>query len=79
MGDGEAEERREGGRWGSPAIEPEHELVQVALEMRRPQAVVDAERPTFGIGEHRWIHGSSTCAAIGPTTFGSCLTSFSRA
>src|SRR4051794_22945944 len=48
---GEAEEPGEGGLRRAAAVEAEGELVEVGLEVLRPQAVVDAQRPPLGVGE----------------------------
>src|SRR3954453_6672727 len=48
---GEAEEAGEGGLGRAAAVEAEGELVEVGLEVLRPQAVVDAQRPPLGVGE----------------------------
>jgi hypothetical protein len=37
---------------GTAAVEPEHELVEVGLQMLGPQAVVYAKRPGLEVGEH---------------------------
>src|SRR4051812_31144237 len=48
----EAEQALEGGVRGAPAVEPEHELVQVGLEVLLAQAVVDPQRPPLRVREH---------------------------
>src|SRR3954452_15402704 len=48
---GEAEEAGEGGLGRAAAVEAEGELVEVGVEVLRPQAVVDAQRPPLGVGE----------------------------
>src|SRR5215204_4296178 len=76
--DGEAEETLEGGGRRAAAIEAEHELVEVGLQVLLAQPVVDAEPPALRVGEHpmhpgrhevrrRRAHG---CAAVAPTTWG---------
>src|SRR3954447_23635487 len=50
--DGEAEETLEGGGGRAPAIEAEHELVEVGLEVLPAQPVVDTEAPPLGVREH---------------------------
>ncbi len=37
--------------WRISAIKPEDELIQVCLEMRPPQSVVDAFGPRFEVGK----------------------------
>ena len=44
---GRVEQGSEGGGAGSPAVQAEDELVEVGLEVLRPQAVIDAERPSL--------------------------------
>src|SRR5215212_3028804 len=51
-GSGEAEQALEGGGWRTPSIEAEDELVEVGLEMLLAQAVIDAQSPALGVGEH---------------------------
>src|SRR3954447_4903535 len=51
-GEAESEQALEGGGGVVPAVEPEHELVEVTLEVLRPQAVVDAQRPPLRVREH---------------------------
>src|SRR3954470_303843 len=51
-GEAQAEQTVEGGGGRAPAVEPEHELVEVGLEVRRPQPVVDAQRPPLRVREH---------------------------
>src|SRR3954447_25158175 len=51
-GEAEAEQSVERGVRGAPAVEPEHELVEVGLEVRRPQPVVDAQSPPPRVREH---------------------------
>ena len=36
---------------GSAAVEAEHELVEIGLQMTAAQAVVDAQGPDFEVGE----------------------------
>src|SRR3954454_18361648 len=50
--DGEPEEALEGGGGRAASIEAKHELVEVALEVRPAQPVVDAETPPLHVGEH---------------------------
>src|SRR4051812_31179836 len=50
-GEAEPEETVEGGDGIVPAVEPEHELVEVGLEVRRPQPVVDAQGPPLRVRE----------------------------
>src|SRR5512144_3186411 len=42
---------------GVAAIEAEHELVEVGLQVLAAQAVVDAERPAFEVGEEAMCPG----------------------
>ena len=51
MGRGDAEQGAEGGMPGAAAVEAEDEFVEVALDVFAAQAVIDAERPAFEIGE----------------------------
>src|SRR5215212_8500407 len=51
-GSGEAEQALEGGGWRTPSIETEDELVKVGLKMLLAQAVIDAQTPALGVGEH---------------------------
>src|SRR3954452_22648891 len=51
-GEAEAEEPVEGSGWVAPAVEPEHELVEVGLQVLLAQAVVDAQRPPLRVREH---------------------------
>src|SRR5690242_10664360 len=45
--DGEAQEALEGGGGRAPAVEPEHELVEVGLEVPLAQAVAGPQRPAL--------------------------------
>src|SRR5512144_2683389 len=56
-GDADAEQRAEGRMAGVAAIEAEHELVEVGLQVLAAQAVVDAERPAFEVGEEAMCPG----------------------
>src|SRR3954470_24029797 len=51
-GEAEAEQTLEGGVRGAAAVEPEHELVQVGLEVLLAQAVIDAQGPPLRVREH---------------------------
>src|SRR5215210_3338863 len=51
MRHGDAEERAEGGVSGAASVEAEDELIKVGLEVFATQAVIDAERPAFEVGE----------------------------
>ena len=64
----DAEQRMECRMPGAASIEAEHELVQVVLEVRPAQSMVDAEAPSLG-------QGRTMCAAIGPTVIALCLIS----
>src|SRR4051794_7605234 len=50
-GEAQAEETVEGGGGCAAAVEPEHELVQVGLEVPLAQAVVDAQGPPLRVRE----------------------------
>src|SRR3954454_20602294 len=77
--DDEPQGTLEGGGGRVASIEAEHELVEVGLEVRRAQSVVDAEPPRFAFANTRCTQGSTRWAGVSPTTFGSCLTSVSVA
>src|SRR5215218_7812030 len=49
---GEAEQALERGGWCTPSIEAEDELVEVGLQVLLAQAVIDAQAPALGVGEH---------------------------
>jgi hypothetical protein len=51
-GEDEGEQGSKGGVAGPPAVDAEDELVEIGLEVRAAQAVVDAERPGLEVGEH---------------------------
>jgi hypothetical protein len=51
MSRSDAEQGAEGGMPGAAAVEAEDELVEIALDVFAAQAVIDAERPAFEIGE----------------------------
>src|SRR4051812_26607784 len=48
-GEAEAEQALEGGGGRPAAIEAEDELVEIRLQVLRPQAVIDPERPPLGL------------------------------
>lgn len=50
--DTDAEEGRESSGAGTAAVEAEQKLVEVGLDVRSVQAVTDAERQGFQVGEH---------------------------
>src|SRR5215204_7422027 len=51
-GSGEAEQALEGGGWRAPSVEAKDELVEVGLQVLLAQAVIDAQAPALGVGEH---------------------------
>src|SRR4051794_15668447 len=51
-GETEAEQTLEGGGGRPAAIEAEDELVEIRLQVLRPQAVIDPERPPLRVREH---------------------------
>ena len=48
---GDAEQGAEGGMAGAAAVEAEDEFVEIGLEMRAAQAVIDAQSPDLEVGE----------------------------
>jgi hypothetical protein len=56
---------------GAASVEAKDELVEVGLEVLAAQAVIDAERPAFGIGEDAAGPGQHDRAAMRPTACGS--------
>src|SRR5512144_2680537 len=62
----DGEQRAEGGVAGFAAIETEHEFVEVGLQvLAATQAVVDAERPTFEVGEEAMRPGKDDMGGHG--------------
>ena len=51
MAGADAEQGSEGGMASAAAVETEHKLIEVGLNMPAAQAVIDAERPDFEVGE----------------------------
>src|SRR3954468_23196384 len=51
-GEAEAEQALEGGGGRPAAIGAEDELVEIRLQVLRPQAVIDPERPPLRVREH---------------------------
>ena len=51
MAGGNAEKGAEGGMASAAAVEAESKLVEIGLNVLAAQAVIDAERPDFEVGE----------------------------
>ena len=49
-----------------------NELVEITVEMRLAQSVIDTGAPSFQVGEHSVNQGSNTWAAMVPTILASC-------
>jgi hypothetical protein len=47
----DAEKRAEGGMSSTTAVEAEDELIEVGLKVFAAQAMIDAKRPNFKVGE----------------------------
>lgn len=67
-GHGDAQQGSEAGVPGVTAVESEHELVEVDLEVFAPQAVIDAERPCLRIQRHPQLVMPENLDQIAATT-----------
>jgi hypothetical protein len=65
---GQAQQRLEGSHRGVPAIEAEHELVEVVRQMLGADAVMGSPQPRLEVRERPVARGSSLDAFFGSPT-----------
>src|SRR5512144_2183671 len=74
FGEGDAEKGTEGGVSGVAAVEAKGEFVEIGLQVFAAQAVIDAERPAFEVGEEAMRPREDNVGNHRATTCGSWVT-----